>query len=180
MATAWATPRTWVTAEVVTSAELNTDVRDNISWLGTDKPSCRVFHSTTQGLTNATFGALLYNSEWFDSASMHSTTSNTSRITFPVAGIYLVGCNVTFAANATGVRVAGISLNGISDPTSFIARTQAINAGSDDQMLNASTIWTFGTSDYIETAVYQTSGGALNSKTTGSASPAMWAIWMGN
>lgn len=53
-------------------------------------PACRLTRtSTSQAISRNTFTAITFDSEAFDTDSMHSTSSNTSRITINTAGLYL-------------------------------------------------------------------------------------------
>lgn len=79
---AWTTPRTWTDAEVVTAAMLNTHVRDNENWMHTFH-GCRVYKSSGQTVGAGNTDAITFDSEIFDTDGLHSTSSNTSRITIP-------------------------------------------------------------------------------------------------
>ena len=48
---AWTAPRTWVDTETVTAALLNTDVRDNMAWLGGFGSGGTTFAATTTPYT---------------------------------------------------------------------------------------------------------------------------------
>jgi hypothetical protein len=56
--------------------------------------SCRVYNSATLLIPPATPTVLTFNSEDFDNGSMHATASDSGRITFPLAGVYLVTATV--------------------------------------------------------------------------------------
>lgn len=177
------TPRTWVANETVTASLMNTHVRDQMQALlgvgSNTKPSCRVYNSANISVPNAALTALTFNSERWDNQAMHSTSASTSRITIPTGwgGIYLVGGNIQFAANATGQRQIVIRLNGA---TAIVTSglVDAAAAGATD--LSVSTIYAFSAADYIELEGYQNSTGALNAVTQSAYSPEFWAIWMGN
>src|SRR5215207_1533399 len=49
-------------------------------------PAARAFHSTTQSIPDDTLTSVALDGEAFDTASVHSTTENTSRLTAPVPG----------------------------------------------------------------------------------------------
>jgi hypothetical protein len=102
---------------------------------------------------------LTFDSERFDTDTIHSTTTNTGRLTCHTAGKYVVIGNITFAGNATGQRTCVIVLNG----TTTIAQwnVNAVGGGLGGDM-NVSAIWAFAVNDYVELHVIQTSGGALN------------------
>jgi hypothetical protein len=115
----WSEPRTWAAGEVVTATLLNTELRDNLKYIGgTDTPRARVFRSTNQSISDSTATAITHDSERYDIGSLHSTSSNTSRLTVPAGGdgLWCVGGCAEFAANATGSRILDIWVNGSTNP----------------------------------------------------------------
>lgn len=123
--------------------------------------TCGAFHNTTQSIANATFTAIGFNSEptnW-DTDTIHSTSSNTSRFTLTTAGLYLFNISVSFAANATGRRLVAVREGG----TNFegIGGIQV----SQPQVAQVNASWVvnvISTSTYYEFVAFQDSGGALN------------------
>lgn len=129
------------------------------------KMSCRLFHSALQSIVNSTQTALAWDNESFDTASLHDTAVNNSRITIPTngnKGIWLFSTVVTWADSQIGQRVISIRKNGVgttiaqfSDPQSGVA---AVNASQKlSCMVSAPTV-----GDYFEVFVFQLSGGNLN------------------
>ena len=119
-----------------------------------------VYNSAYISLTNNTDTTLTFNTENYDTDSYHSTSSNTSRLTVPSAGKYLITANVGFAANATGYRFAKIQKNGTTNVSSI--GTNAAPNGTFDTHINNSVVVDAAASDYFEIIVFQNSGGALN------------------
>ena len=79
-------------------------VRDDLEFL-IDPPACSVFNSAAVSVTTGTtFTIMNANSENFDNDGMHSTVSNTSRITAQTAGRYLCLATATYASGTTGFR----------------------------------------------------------------------------
>jgi hypothetical protein len=66
---------------------------------------CRVFNSANIATSNDVPYTLTFDSELYDTDTMHSTVSATDRITITTTGVYLVWANVAFAYDADGVRV---------------------------------------------------------------------------
>jgi hypothetical protein len=119
----------------------------------------RVTKSAVQSINNTTVTPLTWDQESFDTDTLHSTSVNTSRITAAATGKYLVTAAVTFAANATGYRQVKIVKNGVTD----YAIATALNLGAADTPgVTVSDIVDLAASDYVEIAVAQNSGGALN------------------
>lgn len=167
---AYTAPPNFATGAVLTEAQLDI-LSDDITFLA-GPPRARVYNNANISVANATDQALTFNSERFDTDTMHSTSVNTSRITFTSAGTYLVGGNAIFAANATGTRKIFVRLNG----TTPIATAEVVNGGaSADVSLAVSTLYTFAASDYIELVAFQNSTGSLNVTASGNTSPEFWA-----
>lgn len=138
-------------------------------------PMCRVYNSANISIPNATATDLTFDSERFDTDSMHSTVSNTNRITFNKAGKYLVGCNVVWDAGAGVTRQVRIMLNG----TTRIAYDLQDVSVANNHAHVLCTFYEFAVGDYITCSVYQGSGGALNvlgGVGIANASPEFWAV----
>lgn len=75
--------------------------------------SCSIYQSAGQTIGAASgFVALLFDSEDYDTSSMHSTSSNTSRITVPSNGKYLLqGKTVALSTSEIVFRVNGNATN---------------------------------------------------------------------
>lgn len=133
-------------------------VNDAVAFLA-NPPKCRVYNSAAISTAHATSVPLTFNSERFDTDSMHSTVSNTGRITFTTAGTYYVGGDINWASAAGNLREAVIRLNG----TTQIAgqRMAPIGAGFG-HTANLSALYAFSAGDYVELLAYQDSGGAIN------------------
>lgn len=90
---AWTAPSTAVAGAIATAALWNSDVRDNTLELrATPAYRCVATSSGTQSVTAGNTDALTLDQEEVDTASMHSTSSNTDRVTIPSggAGFYIV------------------------------------------------------------------------------------------
>src|SRR5262245_22933029 len=68
-------------------------------------PSARVFNSAVQDTSAGGNDTLVFNSERFDTANIHDNTTNNSRLTAPMAGIYLLTANVSFNGLAAGTEI---------------------------------------------------------------------------
>lgn len=85
----WTAPRTWVTSEVVTAAQLNTHLRDNLLWAAFHH-GCRAYKSAAQTVPSGNTDVVTFSTESYDTDTFHSTSSLTSRFVAPVAGYYRV------------------------------------------------------------------------------------------
>ncbi|GAH87980.1 unnamed protein product, partial [marine sediment metagenome] len=75
------------------------------------KTGARVYHDVNQAVPHATWTTLAFNSERYDTASMHSTVINNDRITVLIAGKYVCGVCVQWEGNVNGLRQVMIELN---------------------------------------------------------------------
>jgi hypothetical protein len=111
-------------------------------------------------IANNTDTKLTWNVEEYDTNSYHSTVTNTSRITVPSTGYYLITWFVPWQYNSTGRRVQNLFKNG-----NGIAAYPLGADGASSYAANAagrSLVLYLTASDYLEVNVYQNSGGALN------------------
>lgn len=175
MAGPYGTPRTWSAGERPTAAQFNAEFRDWIAALA-NPPACRVRRTTAQSINTATVTAITFDAERTDTDTMHSTSSNTSRITITTSGRYHVYGNVAYAANATGIRYTAIRLNG----TTVVVEDARAPAGAGDAtIVSIDTSYLFSAGDYVELVAFQTSGGALNLDVRANATPEFGAEFIG-
>ncbi len=121
--------------------------------------AARAYNSVNLSINNATPTALTFDSERFDTDGIHSTASNTGRLTCVTAGKYVITGHVQFDNNATGFRTISIRLNA----GATIIAAQASNAvNGDSTNLSITVIYDLATNDYVQLYVYQNSGVALN------------------
>lgn len=154
--------------EEITAAKMDTYVKDNLSWLGIDRPHGRV---TDASFSHTSSGNWL--SPSWDSISTNVAggfATSTGYFNPPAGGFYTLGADTTFAANATGAR--GIMLS------------SAANGGGTIYAANFSPSQSIGVSCAVSTgvqlsafsAVYvsllQGSGGTL-----ACTAVHMWALW---
>lgn len=131
--------------------------RDNQEFF-IDPPACSVYHNTTQTKSSSTsLSTALANSENYDNASMHSTSSNTSRITIQTAGRYEVGVVLSWAANSTNNRATAFLVNGTTDYIVDLRVSPSVNSAG----ISGSRTLVLSAGDYVEVAVWQNSGGDL-------------------
>ncbi len=127
----------------------------------------RVFHSAAQSINNNTETKLAFDSERYDTDSIHDPSTNNSRLTCPASGRYAIFGTVRFASNATGHRYIFIRLNG----GKALAVQSSLALSGIVTMLSISTIYDLTASDYVELWVYQNSGGALDVTRVDAESP---------
>lgn len=142
-------------------------------------PACRVFHGTTQSIADNTATALLFNSERFDTDSMHSTVTNTSRITFTTAGLYVVTLTFQFNFGTALTWAEGrIRLNGTTD-----LATQSVpgSPAGFAQFITVTTTYKFAAGNFVEAMAFQDNVGntPVNVLAAGNSTPEFSAVWVG-
>lgn len=142
---------------------------------GATVPACRVYHDVAQSITNASHVTLAFNSERFDTDTIHDTVTNNERLTCKTAGKYLIVVNVLFDANATGTRELALILNGATN----IGRQTAPASATQPTGVTVATVYDLAVNDYVTVMVYQSSGGALNVDSYGNQSPEFMMVKVG-
>ena len=147
----------------------STEYYSGAAWVaiagGSTDISCRVYAGTATNLST-TFASIAFNTENFDTDTMHDNSTNNSRITIKTAGKYSIGGQVNMTANqALGLRLL---LNG----GSVIGRIFQGNSGVTEGA-NIDTIYDFAVNDYIE---LQAATGASTGTTTTDQQTNFWAV----
>ena len=132
--------------------------------------SCCVTRTSNLSIPNGSETTITWTLERWDYDSMWASASPT-RITLKSSGIYLIGANIVWAANATGERRLRIYPgNGGTQARDFRSIVGDAYEGQFIAFLDYVTAGRYYTVD-----VYQTSGGAL-SVLWGEGSPRFWAV----
>lgn len=131
--------------------------------------AARVYNNADLTILDNTNTILTFNSERFDTDGMHSTVSNTSRLTVTRAGKYLIIGLVRWTLTTGGRRVVSIKQNGAT----YIGRSEigsAADATAEPGQI-VSAIYDLALTDYVELEVFQNRGGSLNVRSVGNTSP---------
>lgn len=169
-------PATVVTATTITTAWGNS-VKAATDFLA-NPPACRVYNNVNQSIPVGGSGTFLaFNTERFDTNTMHDTVTNNGRITFNTAGLYVVSFSGSWAAVAGGIRVFELWLNGLT--TKLAGWLDSPPSATDARAATITTLWKMAAGDYVQALAYQTSGGALNVVGTGNTFPEFSAVWVG-
>jgi hypothetical protein len=159
---------------VAPGASGNVLTSDGTDW-GSQAPAAggytqgaRCTNSVAETTTNGTGLNLTFNTEQWDTDTIHDLVTNPDRFTCHTAGIYMLTFGAEFAANATGVRQIQIMKNGTAVATQNM---QNIGAGAA-AIMTVSAILSLAVNDYLQFRAYQNSGGNLNIVSDGIFSPA--------
>jgi xanthosine utilization system XapX-like protein len=159
---AYTTPRTWTNGETVTAALMNTHLRDNLTAIVAANPlvvpAARVYNNADITVANNTETTLTFNSETFDTDTIHDNSTNPERLTCKTAGIYLVYANIQFATDADGVRQVIFYVNGTTDSFAYQS-LQARSAGPTHVALVG--VYSLAVNDYVICRVQHTAGNNL-------------------
>ena len=114
-------------------------------------PACRLTRSSTaQTFARNAFTPITFDSEAFDTDSMHSTTSNTSRITINTAGVYSLNAHINSPVGGTATQVLIRFIKNGSQVGHYTNNGEVTNT---DAQVN-SLIWEAVVGDYFEASVY--------------------------
>lgn len=150
---------------------------------GTVRPVCLLRHSAVTQIPQSAFTGLNWDTEDANDSGMHSTSANSSRITFAAStGTYQVGLSVFFGGGAgtTGGEVASIRLNdtiGIAGGMTFHGQASASKPLTVTALLQVTS-----TADYVTAVVNPGSistGRVLDSTASTISGPRFWAHKVG-
>jgi hypothetical protein len=134
------------------------------SYAAVSIPSCAegagVYNDSVISIPNATSTAMTFNSERWDTDNIHSTVSNTGRLTCRTAGIYQIEASASMLMN-TGKRFnLYIKLN----DANFIAVSSdnAVISSGRTKTIHVSRTWKMEVDDYIEAYIYHDMGVATD------------------
>jgi len=114
----------------------------------------RVYHNADQSIASGSDIILAFNSELYDTDSIHDTVFNNSRLTCKTAGKYLISANVFLAKHLTGLRDFALFFNA----TLTISRYRVSADGNTDFIASLSTVWNMAVDDFVQVKIYQNSG----------------------
>lgn len=130
-------------------------------------------HSANQAVASGAFTGLNWDTETYDPSGLHSTASNSSRITFAQStGLWHVGAQVEWnTASTVGVRSCRLVLN---DATNLAGQTSP-GSGAADAHCISMLVRVTATTDYATVQVFQNSGSTNSIGVGGNYGQAFWA-----
>lgn len=168
----WVTPRTWVTAEMVTSAQMNQDVRDNTNALRNDAPGAHATRAANQaGIVSGVSTALVFDTEIYDNDGIW-TGANGNRFTPQTTGRYIIGACAEWSANPVSAWIAIVDNGGTKHALSQVVGDYRVMAVVAEINFGALGAW-------IEVQVLQNSGGNLSIVKAASYTPEFWMRRLG-
>jgi hypothetical protein len=169
-------------ADHAATADAATTIADGA--IGTAKvgaiPGARVRNTVGAGTSapDSTLVTLSFDTEDFDVGNLHSSTTNASRLTAPVAGKYLVMASARWSANTVGRRLLILERNGnFSDqPARDSVSPNMSGAQGPEQTLE--TVLQLAAGDYVTVIAYQDSGSTLTVQNNGNTGPTFSMDWL--
>jgi hypothetical protein len=143
-------------------------------------PAVRAWNDAGQTVPTAATSdsnTLTFNTNVYDTQGLHSTTTNTSRLTAPISGVYDVSVSVIWASNGTGRR----SLSIVKGGDTFLAAGSQVVAVPGAGLVTNQTVSTqlrLPAGGYVEAIVSQDSGGNLAVRSLNPGSPAFEMSWV--
>ena len=142
---------------------VDTSVDGKIKWAapaGSTFAGCSLSKSAAQSVSNATWTAISWDLENYDTDAFHDNSTNNTRITIPAgkAGKYLIASNLFNPSNSTGSRLIRFQKNGADI---YYGDWQRANSGHSTSTIG-SQVLNLAVADYIEVNLFQDSGGGLN------------------
>ena len=138
-------------------------------------PAARVFHNAAQSIASSATGPLAFNSERFDTDTIHDNVTNNSRLTCKTAGVYVISACVDWTPNASGRRIVDIFLNAATT----IGRVETTSAAVVPLTQTVTVVYSLAVNDFVEVSVTQLSGGALNVQSSPNFSPEFSMVRVG-
>ena len=141
-------------------------------------PAVRLSNSVNIDPAPATWVALTFDTETYDTDELHSLVTNTGRITIPANadGIYLIGGNVEFnSALGAGHAEFGIEIR-LNGATVICREFANPNRTGSDISIDIDGPYLLAATDYIELLAYTEKD--LDVQATPVYSPVFWAQWM--
>lgn len=126
----------------------------------------RVRNSAAISINNNTLTTLTFDTERYDNGAFHDNAVNPSRLTCPVAGIYVVTAHVRWQSNNSGHRHLEFLASTVSIGLLASPAVQGTTHG-----MSFAAIYAMSAADYFEVAVFQSSGIALNIEASSALTP---------
>jgi hypothetical protein len=168
------TPLDATTGTKISAAAFDSGVRDPLNFLN-DPPHCAVYNNAGIACADGTLTLLTFDTETDDTDTMHSTSSNTSRVIFTTAGRYEITAFTSFGNFTFTVHSVRINKNGAGASGTGTIRTFGYNT---PRQTCTTITQVFAASDYIEVWVQQTSTASRTSD-TGQYATGVQARWIG-
>lgn len=137
---------------------------------------CRLTHSVDQGLSSGSWVGLNWDTETYDPANLHSTSANSSRITFAGStGLYTVGASVQWSTAVNANFAIRVMLNdGIGQCLNQMSGAAPVAFSA---LAVAGSVRASSTTDYVTVQIYQNGYSSASVMGTGTAGSTLAGCW---
>jgi hypothetical protein len=152
---------TYTVGQVLSSARMNSDVRDSVNFLA-NVPLLACSQTSGQVLTTGVVAPVALDFNSIDTYSGHSTVTNNSRYVAQVAGWYWVRGKVAFPPSTVGRRFVTLAVNGVENTQARVEvgpMADATGATSQDVLVQLQV--SLPVTSYVEMWAFQASGASL-------------------
>lgn len=170
--------RVWVAGEVVIDSYMNNNLSAVLNFL-LARPMCKARQTVAQTLATGANSPLTLDVEDYDNTGMHSTVTNTSRVTAVYPGWYSAGAGGSFVNNVTGLRLVRLQVNGTTLNDSDVLVTP-YNGNTTRMSVRGGVLFFLNVGDYVEVAATQTSGGNLATPVSAGEQAGLNVVWQSN
>lgn len=139
----------------------------------TAKHFCTVYNSAAINVATATVVVATFDSEVSDLAGLHSTSSNTSRITIIRTGFYLLNAYMIYSTSTIGIRQIGFKKNGAYTDMPVLIFP---NPGGGQVQVTLTSVLPLNAGDYVELYAYQESGSTLTIGASGTTASLAFSV----
>lgn len=140
----------------------------------------RTHQSSASAITQNAWSSMTFQVNDFDPNGLHSTSTNISRITIKVAGVYCIGGQFmpqsTFNELGEAIRIL-VNGSTVIGQNVMTGDSSTVIVAITNNTIDISTIYYLNKDDYIEIQAASNFGGALN--TSGDANTFFWAYKIG-
>lgn len=128
-------------------------------------PAATLYMTSAWSPSSGTTGLTVpWNASAYDNWAGHSNSTNNTRYTVQVAGVYAVSAAVCWTGNATGLRISELWKNGSMLPGTEIY--EGADGTNNVTVVNPPYLVQCAVGDYLEVNGYQNSGGSLATVTS--------------
>jgi hypothetical protein len=147
----------WTSLAVAANSALGANAND-VTYAGAaGQYSAQVYRAAALSLVTATPTAIPWDTEENVQGAVHSTVTNPTRFTAPIAGVYLLTAHLRYTGSALGTqRSCAIYKNGVA-----LKDFAAYYFGANTFDLGNAVMARLAANDYLEVVGYQDSGAGL-------------------
>lgn len=146
---------------ILSAITLGTDGSGNIG-SGPGVSRVRARKTTTQAIPTSAWTPIQFDSEQFDTDTMHDTVTNNSRFVCKTAGVYGAWAHVPLGGSAAGLQRIGCwMLNGVANTDYHGIANFPFGVSINSWVAATMPPLALAVNDYIEFCVFQDTGGNL-------------------